>query len=199
MDSIIKILCGIDDVLICPRCTLALSRTSVVVGDGPDDAKVMLIGEAPGKNEDKQGRPFVGAAGKILDHLLEKGGVDRGTVYITNVVKCRPPGNRPPKKDEIEACSVYLQKQLEEIAPEAIVLLGKTASESYLDRKVDMGKEHGKPFNMDGRTIVITYHPASVIYNRKLRDAIEADFKSVSGLMKFRSTFIARQARDDDR
>jgi uracil-DNA glycosylase len=184
MDRITKILCGIDDVLICPRCDLALSRTNVVIGDGPADAKVMLIGEAPGKNEDKQGKPFVGAAGKILDSLLEKGNVDRRTVYITNVVKCRPPGNRPPKTDEAEACSVYLKKQFEDIAPEIVVLLGKTAAEAYLARKVSMSNEHGKPFKHEGRTVVITYHPASVIYNRKLWDAIEEDFKNVSGLLK---------------
>jgi uracil-DNA glycosylase len=184
MDSITKILCDIDDVLICPRCDLALSRTNVVIGDGPADAKVMLIGEAPGKNEDKQAKPFVGAAGRILNSLLEKGNIDRRTVYITNVVKCRPPGNRPPKTDEIEACSVYLDKQFEEIAPEIIVLLGKTAAEAFLARKVSMGTEHGKPFKHEGRTVVITYHPASVIYNRKLWDAIEGDFRSVSNLLK---------------
>jgi uracil-DNA glycosylase family 4 len=184
MDSITRILCGIDDVLICPRCDLALSRTNVVVGDGPAGAKVMLIGEAPGKNEDKQGKPFVGAAGRILNSLLEKGNVDRSTVYITNVVKCRPPGNRPPKKDEIEACSVYMKKQLEVIAPKIIVLLGKTAAESYLGRKVSMGNEHGKPFEHQGRKVIITYHPASVIYNRKLWDAIEEDFRSVGDLLK---------------
>jgi DNA polymerase len=144
----------------------------------------MLIGEAPGKNEDKQGKPFVGSAGKILNSLLEKGNVDRSMVYITNVVKCRPPGNRVPKRDEIEACSIYLRKQLEVIAPKIIVLLGKTAAESYLGRKVSMEKEHGKPFEHDGRTVIITYHPASVIYNRKLWDSIEEDFKSVSNVLR---------------
>lgn len=183
MDKITEILCGIEDVLICPRCTLALSRTRVVVGDGPADAKVMLIGEAPGKSEDKQGKPFVGAAGKILDSLLEKGNVDRGTVYITNVVKCRPPGNRVPKSHEIDACSIYLKRQLKEISPEIIILLGKTAAESFLCRKVSMGSEHGKPFVHDGMTVLITYHPASVIYNRKLWDAIEDDFRNVSQLI----------------
>ncbi|OPY29815.1 MAG: Uracil DNA glycosylase superfamily protein [Methanocella sp. PtaU1.Bin125] len=184
MDRITKILCGIDDVLACPRCTLALSRTNVVVGDGPADAKVMLIGEAPGRNEDRQGKPFVGSAGKILNSFLEKGNVDRSTVYITNVVKCRPPGNRVPKREEIEACSVYLRKQLEIIAPEIIVLLGKTAAESYLGRKVSMATEHGKPFEHEGRTVIITYHPASVIYNRKLQGAIEDDFKNVSEILR---------------
>ncbi len=184
MDRITKALCGIDDVLICPRCTLALSRTNVVVGAGPAGARMILVGEAPGKNEDRQGKPFVGAAGKILDWLLKKADVDREAVYITNVVKCRPPGNRLPRKDEVDACSVYLDRQLKEIKPRAIVLLGKTAAEAFLDRNVSMGKEHGKPFKHGDSTVVITYHPASVIYNKKLWDSIEADFKSVSGLLK---------------
>ena len=179
MDEITRALCRIDDVLLCPRCDLALSRTQVVVGDGPAKARAMLIGEAPGRNEDRQGKPFVGAAGKILNHLLKNAAMRRNEIYITNVVKCRPPGNRPPTKPEAEACSVYLAKQLEMIDPAAIALLGKTAAESFLGRKVNMAEEHGKPFKHEGRTIVITYHPASVIYNRKLWDAIEADFQAL--------------------
>jgi DNA polymerase len=181
MDRITQALCEIDDVLVCPRCDLALSRTHVVVGDGPADARVMLIGEAPGRNEDRQGRPFVGAAGRILDRALDGAGIDRSAVYITNVVKCRPPGNRVPKKHEIEACSVYLRRQLELIAPDAVVLLGRTAAESYLGRKVDMGGEHGRHFLHDGRKIMITYHPAAIIYNRKLKDTIEADLRGLGG------------------
>lgn len=184
MDRMTEILCKIDDVLRCPRCDLSLSRTNVVIGSGPLDAKIMLIGEAPGRNEDKQGKPFVGAAGRVLNTVIEGAGIRREDVYIANVVKCRPPENRVPKKDEIEACSVYLRKQLEVIAPKIIVLLGKTAAESYLGRKVSMGKEHGKPFEHDGRTVIITYHPASVIYNRKLWDSIEEDFKSVSHALR---------------
>lgn len=183
MEKITQALCQIDDVLICPRCDLALSRTNVVIGAGPEDASVVIIGEAPGKNEDQQGKPFVGAAGRVLNKVLEGAGLDRGAVYITNVVKCRPPGNRVPKKPEIEACSVYLKKQLEILEPRVIVLLGKTSAETYLDRKVSMGEEHGSPFKHDGRTVLITYHPAAIIYNRKLQDAIEADFKSVRGLI----------------
>lgn len=181
MDRMIEILNQIDDVLRCPRCDLSLSRTNVVVGDGPIDAKIVIIGEAPGRNEDKQGKPFVGAAGKILNSVLEKSGIDRKDVYITNIVKCRPPENRVPRKDEVEACSPYLKKQLEVIDPLFIVLLGKTASETYLDRKVSMGDEHGKVFEHEGRKVLITYHPAAIIYNRKLTDMIYEDFKKVSG------------------
>ena len=179
MDRMTEILCRIDDVLRCPRCDLSLSRTNVVIGSGPLDARIMLIGEAPGRNEDKQGKPFVGAAGKVLNLALESAGIRREDVYIANVVKCRPPENRVPKKDEIEACSVYLKKQLEVISPEFVVLLGKTAAESYLGRKVAMGEEHGKPFKHEDMTVMITYHPAAIIYNRKLKDAIESDFKGI--------------------
>lgn len=180
MDRMTEILCEIDDVLRCPRCDLSLSRTNVVVGSGPLDARVMLIGEAPGRNEDKQGKPFVGSAGKVLNTVLEGAGIRREDVYIANVVKCRPPENRVPRKDEIDACSVYLKKQLEVIAPQYVVLLGKTAAESFLSRKVRMAEEHGKPFKHDGMTVMITYHPAAIIYNRKLKDAIESDFKGIA-------------------
>lgn len=179
MDKMVEILNGIDDILHCPRCDLSQSRTNVVVGSGPVDARLLFLGEAPGRNEDKQGKPFVGAAGRVLNQLLESAGINRETVYITNVVKCRPPENRVPEKHEVEACSVYLRKQLEVISPDFVVLLGKTAAESFLSRKVSMGEEHGKPFDKNGQTIMITYHPAAIIYNRKLREAIEADFKTL--------------------
>lgn len=178
-DQMIAILNEIDDVLRCPRCDLALARTNVVVGAGPLKAKILLIGEAPGRNEDQQGKPFVGAAGRVLNVVLDGAGISRDTVYITNVVKCRPPENRVPTKTEIGACHPYLQRQLEVIAPKFVVLLGKTSAESFLGRKVSMAEEHGKPFTHGGRTVMITYHPAAIIYNRKLKDAIEADFKGI--------------------
>lgn len=179
MDRMTEILSRIDDVLKCPRCDLSLARTNVVIGSGPMDAKILLIGEAPGKNEDKQGKPFVGAAGRVLNGVLEGAGISRDTVYITNAVKCRPPENRVPKKEEIAACSPYLKKQLEVIAPRFVVLLGKTAAETFLGRKVSMAEEHGKPFPHEGMTVMITYHPAAIIYNRKLKEAIEADFSGI--------------------
>ena len=179
MDRMTEILCKIDDVLKCPRCDLSLARNNVVIGSGPMDAKILLLGEAPGRNEDKQGKPFVGAAGKVLNGVLEDAGISRDTVYITNAVKCRPPKNRVPKKEEIEACSPYLKKQLEVIAPRFVVLLGKTAAETFLGRKVSMAEEHGKPFLHEGMTVMITYHPAAIIYNRKLKEAIEADFRGI--------------------
>jgi uracil-DNA glycosylase family 4 len=179
----VQILNKIDDVLHCQRCDLSKTRTHVVVGTGPLDAKIMLMGEAPGKNEDQKGEPFVGSAGRILDELLEEGGIDRKDVYITNVVKCRPPENRTPRPVEIEACHPYLQKQFEVIKPRAVVLLGKTAAEAMLGRKVESGKEHGNIFEKDGIKFMITYHPAAMIYKRTLKDTITEDFKKVSALI----------------
>lgn len=183
-ERIVQILNRIDDVLHCPRCDLALSRTHVVVGEGPLDARIMLIGEAPGKSEDQKARPFVGSAGKILDKLLEAGGIKREDVYITNVVKCRPPQNRTPKDYEIEACHPYLQKQMEVIKPVGIVLLGKSAAEAMLGRKVEMGKEHGSIVENNGIRYLITYHPAAMIYKRTLKDTLYEDFKKASALLE---------------
>lgn len=183
MDRMVEILNEIDDVLYCPRCDLSLSRTNVVVGSGPLKTKILFIGEAPGRSEDKQGKPFVGSAGRILTKLLEQSGMQRDDVYITNVVKCRPPKNRVPRDCEIDACHPYLQKQLEVIRPKLIVLLGKTASETMLGRKVDMGTEHGTVVEHEGMRYMITYHPASVIYNRKLQVTLEDDFKKLSAFV----------------
>jgi DNA polymerase len=182
-ERMVQILNRIDDVLHCQRCDLKLSRTHVVVGTGPLDAKIMLIGEAPGRDEDMKSEPFVGSAGRILNELLEKGGIHRKDVYITNVVKCRPPENRTPRDYEIEACHPYLQKQMEAISPKAIVLLGKTAAEALLGRTVEPGKEHGTIIEKDGIKYMITYHPAAMIYKRTLKDTIAEDFKRISALL----------------
>ena len=182
-ERMVQILNKIDDVLHCQRCDLKLSRTNVVVGSGPIHAKIMLIGEAPGKNEDKKGEPFVGSAGRNLNGLLEEAGIDRKDVYITNIVKCRPPENRPPKPNEVEACHPYLQKQIEVIQPKGVVLLGKTAAETILGRKVEMGKEHGTVVKKDGVNYLITYHPAAMIYKRTLKDTLVEDYKKISALL----------------
>jgi|SRR5208337_3922323 len=183
-ERMVQILNKIDDVLHCQRCDLALSRTNVVVGSGPLNVKIMLIGEAPGKNEDKKGMPFVGSAGRNLDKLLEEGGVRREDVYITNVVKCRPPENRTPMPKEIQACHPYLKKQVETIKPIGIILLGKTSAEAILGRKVEMGKEHGTVVEKDGIKYMIMYHPAAMIYKRTLMDTITGDFKKISSLLR---------------
>jgi DNA polymerase len=182
-ERMVQILNKIDDVLHCPRCDLKLSRTNVVVGSGPLDAKIILIGEAPGKNEDLKGEPFVGSAGRNLNELLEEAGIKRKDVYITNIVKCRPPENRPPRPDEVGACNPYLRTQVDVIKPKAIVLLGKTAAETMLGRKVDMGKEHGTVVEKDGIRYLITYHPAAMIYKRTLKDTLVEDYKKISALL----------------
>jgi uracil-DNA glycosylase len=183
-ERMVQILNNIDDVLHCQRCDLAKTRTHVVVGTGPLDAKVLFLGEAPGRNEDKKGEPFVGSAGKNLNELLAQAGIHRKDVYITNVVKCRPPENRVPQPWEVKACNPYLQKQLEVISPPVVVLLGRTAAETMLGRKVEMGKEHGTVVQKDGIRFFITYHPAAMIYNRALKETIAADLQKVSALLR---------------
>ncbi len=183
------------EVKACRRCPLWRSRTKPVVGEGNPKAKTMLIGEAPGRMEDLSGKPFVGAAGKLLDRLLVLAGLSRDKVYITNVLKCRPPGNRDPKPEEIRACSVFLEKQLETIKPRLILTLGRFSTffilEKYrlLPRKsFSMLTLHGKAFTVQTLwgciTIVPLYHPASALYNPKLKSVLEGDFARIKGLLQ---------------
>jgi DNA polymerase len=161
----------------CQRCPLSMSRTKAVPGEGPTPSQLMLIGEAPGAEEDKLGRPFVGRAGVLMDRSLLKAGLKRQDLFITNVVKCRPPGNRKPKKEEIEACRPYLERQMEIVAPQIIALLGNVATNVLLGKR-GVTTLHGKVF---GRFLV-TYHPAAVIRNRNLEDAFLSDLFKLSAL-----------------
>jgi len=166
----------------CSLCLLAKQgRTQVVFGDGNPSAGIMFIGEGPGFHEDKQGKPFVGAAGKLLTKLLESIGLKREDVYITNIVKCRPPGNRDPKPDEIEVCtSNYLFNQIEEIKPRVIATLGRFASAVILERKdVSMGRIHGQKFKKDGYVVVPIYHPAAALHSRANLVPLTDDFKKL--------------------
>ena len=173
----------------CRRCELGEARTNPVVGEGALTARVMFVGEAPGYYEDLKGRPFVGKAGKILDELLESVGLARGDVYITNILKCRPPGNRNPTAAEIKACTPYLDAQLGIIEPAVIAALG-SFSLTYLFRKFALtpdkiSKIHGKVF--DVRTsadstvnkIIALYHPAVATYNPKMKTILIEDFKAL--------------------
>lgn len=169
----------------CKKCKLWKSRKNPVAGDGCINSKIMFVGEAPGYQEDLKGKPFVGRAGKFLDELLASVGIRREDVYITNMVKCRPPGNRAPRKDEVEACSEYLDEQIDIIDPEIIVPLGNTATR-YIMRKFgiemqSIGKLHGKIFGGE-KLIIPMYHPASAIYNPVLRDVMFGDFLCLKGL-----------------
>lgn len=159
----------------CEKCRLHLGRKNAVPGEGPDDARVMIVGEGPGSNEDEKGRPFVGSAGRNLDGLLSGAGLRREGVFITNVVKCRPPGNRRPRKDELDSCHPYLRRQIEAISPEIVVLLGDTALKEFFPGST-LAALHGKVTKRGGTSFFATYHPASVIYNRALSGTLQEDF-----------------------
>jgi DNA polymerase len=149
---------------VCVRCPLADHRTQVVFGVGAPDADLMFVGEAPGRDEDLQGEPFVGRSGQLLDRLMaEELGIDRGRCYIANVVKCRPPDNRDPRPDEIASCRPYLSAQLELIRPKVVVTLGNFATKLLLDSAQGIRALRGRVFERGGRSLVPTYHPAYVL------------------------------------
>ncbi|NPA49444.1 MAG: uracil-DNA glycosylase [Thermodesulfobacteria bacterium] len=147
----------------CTRCKLHRTRTNIVLGEGPENATLMFIGEAPGRDEDLEGRPFVGRAGKLLDQMLGAINIRRAEVYITNVVKCRPPGNRTPEPDEIEACLPYLAKQIKLIRPRLICTLGLVAAQTVLATTQPLSRLRGKIHEIDGIKVVVTYHPAFLL------------------------------------
>jgi uracil-DNA glycosylase len=149
----------------CTRCRLAEGRTQVVFGVGNPDADVLFIGEAPGFHEDKQGEPFVGAAGQLLTKVLgDVLGLDRGDVYITNILKCRPPGNRDPQEDEIESCTPWLVEQISSIQPRVIVTLGNFATKFVLQTQQGITRMRGKAYPWHGRTVIPTFHPAAILH-----------------------------------
>jgi uracil-DNA glycosylase len=148
----------------CTRCRLAKGRTQVVFGVGSPSADLMFIGEGPGYYEDKQGEPFVGAAGQLLTKLLGEVGLRREDVYITNVVRCRPPGNRDPMPEEIEACMPFTAGIVENIRPRVIVTLGNFATRVLLERQVSISRVRGQRFIVEGRTVIPTFHPAAVLH-----------------------------------
>ena len=147
----------------CPRCRLAETRGQVVFGEGSPDADVLIVGEAPGAEEDRTGRPFVGRAGKLLDLLLASVGLAREQVYICNVLKCRPPGNRDPQADEVEACSPYLLRQVELVKPRVIAAFGTFAAQTLLGSNVSIGRLRGRVHEYHGVPLVPTYHPAALL------------------------------------
>ena len=149
----------------CRRCGLGETRHHLVFGDGAEDARIMLIGEGPGEQEDLQGLPFVGPAGKLLDDMLEMIYLDRTKVYIANIVKCRPPQNRDPKPEETACCIGYLSRQLEIIKPKIIVCLGRVAATILIDKGFKVTRQHGEWFNKDGVWYMGTFHPAALLRN----------------------------------
>ena len=170
------------EVRVCTRCELCRTRTHAVPGAGPSDARVMLIGEAPGWHEDQQGKPFVGNSGSFLNELLALAGLGRDDVFITNVVKRRPPGNRDPMPDEIAACASYLDRQIEAIDPDVVVTLGRFSMARWFPGE-RISKIHGVP-KQDGRRLIVPmYHPAAALHQGSLRGAIEADFANLPKLL----------------
>ncbi len=187
-DELINLMLG------CTKCRLYSSRRRVVPGEGPLNANVMIIGEAPGEKEDEEGRPFVGAAGQLLTKLLNNVGIRREDVYITNVVKCRPPNNRDPEPDEIEACRPYLITQILMIRPRVIVCLGRHSAREvltmagYPEKSVSnissiRGKVFSARFGDLNVKVLPTYHPAAALYNPRLRAIIEEDLRKIRALI----------------
>ncbi len=168
----------------CTACRLADTRTQVVFGVGAHDADVMFVGEAPGYHEDQQGEPFVGSAGKLLDRLLAEIGIARDDVYIANVLKCRPPGNRDPQTDEIEACRDYLREQLKLIDPIVVVTLGNFATKLLLKRNVGITKLRGQVYPWWRRYLVPTFHPAAALRGGdRVLSQMQEDFALVRGAL----------------
>jgi uracil-DNA glycosylase len=162
----------------CTRCGLAAGRKKAVPGEGPANAEVMLIGEGPGFHEDQQGRPFVGPSGEFLNELLASAGFKRADVFIANVVKCRPPGNRDPQPDEIAACAGFLDRQIALINPKVIITLGRYSMARFFPGG-KISAIHGKARRVDGRVVVAMFHPAAALHQPSLRDAIEDDFRNL--------------------
>jgi DNA polymerase len=167
----------------CTRCNLHHSRKCSVPGEGPADARVLFIGEGPGVNENEQGRPFVGAAGKLLENLLSLAGLRRDEVFICNVVKCRPPGNRDPLPEEMAACGKYLDRQIEAINPEVIVTLGRFSMGKFLPG-MRISSVHGQARMVDGRLVVAMYHPAAALHQPALKPQLEQDFANLPRHLK---------------
>jgi uracil-DNA glycosylase len=166
----------------CKKCILSKSRTKSVPGEGPENAAIMFIGEGPGFHEDKQGRPFVGAAGQFLEELLAGIGMKREDVFIGNVVKCRPPGNRDPMPDEIEACRFYLDRQIELLNPKVVVTLGRYSMARWFPN-AKISAIHGQPRKIEGRLIVPMFHPAAALHQPSLRKDVEADFQKLPEIL----------------
>lgn len=169
---------------ICTECSLHECRTKVVFGEGPSDAKIMLIGEAPGKNEDETGRPFIGMAGKLLSEILHDAGLDRCEIFITSIVKCRPEGNRKPKKPEYTKCiTLFLNKQIELINPDIIGLLGNSSIYALIGEK-NIKQIHGNTYELNGKKYMALFHPAAALYSRKLLPELKEDMIKLKELIE---------------
>jgi DNA polymerase len=185
------------EIRVCTRCELHRTRTNSVPGEGPADARIMFIGEAPGWNEDQQGRPFVGAAGKFLEELLGAAGLKRSDVFITNVVKSRPPGNRDPLPDEIVACAPFLQRQIDTIDPDVIVTLGRFSMAKWFPGE-RISRIHGQPKRDGKRLIVPMYHPAAALHQQALKTTILEDFAKLPRILAEAEAAREAEAKADE-
>ncbi len=168
----------------CQRCKLAkLGRTQVVFGVGNPNASIMFVGEAPGFNEDQKGEPFVGAAGKLLDKLLESAGLSRSQVYIANVIKCRPPDNRDPEQDEVDTCKPFLLQQIELIKPKLVCTLGNWATQTILEKKIGITKVKGQAIKLERFVVFPLLHPAAALHQGNLLDTLKDDFKKLKAYL----------------
>ena len=178
-----------DEIVACKKCSLNETRIYPVVGQGSHEADIVLVGEAPGANEDKQARPFCGAAGKILEELLESISLKRDQVYICNILKCRPPSNRDPRPEETQACTPYLERQLEAISPKVVGAMGNHAVNFLMkhfgleDKIQGISKIHGSSFEIELPSkkikLVPLYHPAVAVYNANMKESLRGDFKAL--------------------
>lgn len=183
------------EVAVCAKCALHESRRKAVPGEGPADAEIMFIGEAPGFHENEQGRPFVGAAGRFLDQLLEQAGVRRAEVFIANVVKCRPPGNRDPLPEELLACDEYLEAQIEAVNPSIIVTLGRFSMGRFIPG-VKISEAHGQMKKVGGRFVIPMFHPAAALHQPALKPSILADFASLPDQLEQARAALGRKSAE---
>ena len=172
-----------DQVRVCQKCILGKGRTNAVPGEGPENAEIMMIGEAPGFYEDREGRPFVGPSGKFLDELLAGIQLKREQIYICNVIKCRPPQNRDPQPDEMEACKPYLDQQIDLIKPKVIITISRFAmARWFADKKI--GEIHGKPKKFGNLVVLPMYHPAAALHQPSLKKVLQEDFSKIPQILK---------------
>lgn len=168
---------------ICRNCELACGRTQAVPGEGNPQATIMFVGEAPGATEDKTGRPFVGAAGRFLDVMLADIGLQREDVFIGNIIRCRPPENRDPNPDEIDACHPWMRAQLALIQPKVVCTLGRFAMNTLIDPSLQISKVHGNPIEKSGILFFPLFHPAAALYRESLRETLLADMRKVGDML----------------
>jgi DNA polymerase len=181
------------EVAVCEKCALYHSRRKAVPGEGPADSEIMFIGEGPGFHENEQGRPFVGAAGQFLDQLLAQAGLKRSDVWIGNVVKCRPPGNRDPQPEELAACDTYLERQIQAINPSIIITLGRYSMGKFMPGAKISGV-HGQMRRIGERYVIAMFHPAAALHQASLKPAILADFAKLPQLLEQARQGLGRSA-----